>query len=81
MLIRVTMLAPVVLIISIVIRNRISGDGQSGQRPLIVPFFVLAYLGFATLNSMCVIPALATDLMGGLSRWALLISVAVVGMK
>lgn len=80
-LIRVTMLAPVVLIVSLVIRNRMSGDGQSGQKPPIIPFFVLAFLGFATLNSVGAIPALATDLMSGLSRWALLISVAAVGMK
>jgi len=80
-LIRVTMLAPVVLIVSLVIRNRVSGEEQSGQKPPIIPFFVLAFLGFATLNSIGGIPVLAADLMGGLSRWALLISVAAVGMK
>lgn len=80
-LIRVTMLAPVVLIVSLVIRNRISGDEQPGHKPPLVPFFVIAFLSFAALNSAGAIPAQASDLMGGLSRWALLISVAAVGMK
>ncbi|NGQ93144.1 YeiH family putative sulfate export transporter [Rhodobacter sp. HX-7-19] len=80
-LIRVTMLAPVVLIVSLVIRNRMSGNERPGKQPPIIPFFVLAFLGFATLNTMGAIPALATDLMSGMSRWALLISVAAVGMK
>lgn len=80
-LIRVTMLAPVVLIVSLVIRNRISDDGQSGRKPPIIPLFVLAFLGFATLNSLGGIPVIAAELMSGLSRWALLISVAAVGMK
>lgn len=80
-LIRVTMLAPVVLIVSLVIRSRMSGDGQAGQKPAIMPFFVLAFLGFATLNSLGVISPPVADLLSGLSRWALLVSVAAVGMK
>lgn len=80
-LIRVTMLAPVVLIVSLVIRSRISSDVQSGQKPPIIPVFVVAFLGFAALNSIGAIPVPVTDLMSGLSRWALLVSVAAVGMK
>ncbi|MEQ8730455.1 MAG: YeiH family protein [Marinovum algicola] len=80
-LIRVTMLAPVVLIVSLVIRSLATEAEKSGSRPPIIPMFVLAFLGFATLNSMGAIPAVTADLMAGLSRWALLISVAAVGMK
>lgn len=80
-LIRVTMLAPVVLIVSLVIRSQMSVDQQPGRKPPIIPAFVLAFLGFATLSSIGAIPAVVTDLMGTMSRWALLISVAAVGMK
>ena len=80
-LIRVTMLAPVVLIISLVVRNRMSGSEPAGKKPPIVPLFVLAFLAFALLNSFNILPKVAADFAGGLSRWALLISVAAVGMK
>ncbi len=80
-LIRVTMLAPVVLILSLVIRSRFSDQERAGPKPPIIPLFVVGFLGFAALNSLGAIPAAASDLMGSLSRWALLISVAAVGMK
>ena len=80
-LIRVTMLAPVVLIISLVVRNRMSQSEAVGKKPPLVPLFVLAFLTFALLNSLNFIPKVAADFAGGLSRWALLISVAAVGMK
>ncbi|MCL4676291.1 MAG: putative sulfate exporter family transporter, partial [Pararhodobacter sp.] len=80
-LIRVTMLAPVVLIISLAIRWQVADQTPSGKKPPIIPFFVLAFLGFAALNSLGGVPAAASDLMASLSRWALLVSVAAVGMK
>lgn len=80
-LIRVTMLAPVVLIISLVVRNRMSGSEPARKKPPIVPLFVLAFLAFALLNSFNILPKVAADFAGGLSRWSLLISVAAVGMK
>ncbi len=80
-LIRVAMLAPVVLIISLAVR-RYAADPQSpGKRPPILPFFVVCFLIFATLNSLQILPQPAIDAMSGLSRWALLVSIAAVGMK
>ncbi|MCL6283251.1 YeiH family protein [Ruegeria sp. 2012CJ41-6] len=80
-LIRVAMLAPVVLVISILVR-RYAEDGEAdGKRPPILPFFVVGFLIFATMNSLGLIPAAVVDLMSSLSRWALLISIAAVGMK
>jgi len=68
-LIRVTMLAPVVLIISLVVRNRMSELKVTGKKPPLVPLFVLAFLTFALFNSLNVIPKVAADFAGGLSRW------------
>lgn len=80
-LIRVTMLAPVVLVMSVAFRKYASEDSESGKRPPLVPFFVLMFLAFATVNSLGGMPEFAAETMSQLSRWALLISIAAVGMK
>ncbi|QYK40640.1 MAG: putative sulfate exporter family transporter [Paracoccaceae bacterium] len=77
-LIRVTALAPVVILAAVILRARGTG---AGTRPPLVPGFVLAFLALAALNSTGVVPASASDLAGALSRWALLTAIAAVGMK
>lgn len=81
-LIRVTLLAPVVLCFSLVIRARgLADTDSSGARPPLIPGFVTAFLALATINSLGLVPAWVSDLLGDLSRWALLIAIAAVGMK
>ncbi|GLQ36018.1 UPF0324 membrane protein RB0971 [Amylibacter marinus] len=80
-LIRVAMLAPVVLVISILVRRYAEDTDNMGKRPPILPMFVIGFLGFASLNSLGMIPAVVADGMASLSRWALLVSIAAVGMK
>ncbi|MCL3881490.1 YeiH family protein [Marivita sp. GX14005] len=80
-LIRVAMLAPVVLVISLVMRRYVEDTATDGKRPPLLPFFVIGFLFFAALNSFGLIPAVVSDAMSSLSRWALLISIAAVGMK
>jgi len=80
-LIRVAMLAPVVLVISILVRRHAAEGELDGKRPPILPMFVVGFLIFATLNSLGLIPQIIVDWMSSLSRWALLISIAAVGMK
>ncbi|WP_170763353.1 YeiH family protein [Ruegeria lacuscaerulensis] len=80
-LIRVAMLAPVVLVISALVRRHAEFGDEEGKRPPILPMFVVGFLIFATLNSLGLIPALVSEAMAGLSRWALLVSIAAVGMK
>ncbi|MDO5605326.1 MAG: putative sulfate exporter family transporter [Paracoccus sp. (in: a-proteobacteria)] len=82
-LIRVAMLAPVVLAFSIIIRTRglADRDTESGRRPPLLPGFVIGFLVLATLNSAGLIPEAVAAAAGGLSRWALLISIAAVGVK
>lgn len=79
-LIRVAMLAPVVLVISLCVRQ-FSDQQAEGKRPPILPMFVVGFLIFAALNSFGLIPQAAIELMSSTSRWALLISIAAVGMK
>ncbi|WP_323715884.1 YeiH family protein [Paracoccus aminovorans] len=80
-LIRVSMLAPVVLTISLVIRWRGLADVSGGKAPPLLPSFVVGFLILAALNSFGLIPAILVDWAGQLSRWALLISIAAVGIK
>lgn len=80
-LIRVTMLAPVVLVSAVVIRRMGAEQRASAKRPPLVPGFVLAFLGFAVLNSFSAIPEGVADVLSEASRWALLIAIAAVGIK
>lgn len=80
-LIRVSMLAPVVLLIALVVRAKGLEDNSEGARPPLVPSFVVAFLILATLNSVGLIPASVAQFCSDVSRWALLIAIAAVGMK
>jgi len=80
-LMRVTMLAPVVLVIALLLRNSAIEMAEGTKRPPLIPFFVLMFLLFAALNSFHLIPQIVVDTMNSVSRWALLISIAAVGMK
>lgn len=80
-LIRVSMLAPVVLCFSLVIRARGLADMEGGKRPPLLPGFVLGFLVLAALNSFGLIPAMLSEWAGVFSRWALLIAIAAVGIK
>ena len=80
-LIRVSMLAPVVLCFSLAIRQTGLADLSEGKPPPLLPGFVIGFLALATLNSIGLIPEIAADWAGALSRWALLIAIAAVGIK
>ncbi|MBD9527681.1 MULTISPECIES: YeiH family protein [Paracoccus] len=80
-LIRVSMLAPVVLVFSLAIRARGLADQVEGQRPPLLPGFVLGFLVLAAVNSAGLIPVWLADAAGALSRWALLVAIAAVGIK
>jgi uncharacterized integral membrane protein (TIGR00698 family) len=80
-LIRVSMLAPVVLAFSLVIRARGLADTRGGKAPPLLPGFVIGFLVLAALNSTGVIPASVAAFAGAVSRWALLIAIAAVGIK
>lgn len=80
-LIRVTMLAPVILCFSLALRASSDAGETGGTRPPLIPGFVWAFLGFAAVNSLGLVPVIAADFLGDVSRWALLTAIAAVGMK
>ncbi len=78
-LIRVSLLAPVVVLITLWWREK--GGDEEGKRPPIVPFFVIGFLILAAMNSLGLIPAMVAVVLGKVSGWALLCAIAAVGMK
>jgi uncharacterized integral membrane protein (TIGR00698 family) len=81
-LIRVTMLAPVVLVFALIIRAYADDDfAADGKRPPLMPFFVIMFLVLAAINSFGLIPTFVQGFLADLSKWALLVSIAAVGMK
>jgi len=79
-LVRVTLLAPVVLIVSLVLRN-IAPVAPDAPRPPLVPGFVIGFIVLAIISSTGLVPVLVSDLLVEASRWALLTGIAAVGMK
>ncbi|MFN4061556.1 MAG: YeiH family protein [Paracoccus hibiscisoli] len=77
-LIRVTLLAPVVLIAALVLRRT---SPATGPRPPLLPGFVLAFLVLAAANSAHLVPATVVEGASVLSRALLVAAVAAVGMK
>ncbi|MFN3503521.1 MAG: putative sulfate exporter family transporter, partial [Allorhizobium sp.] len=59
-------------------RRTVSGDVK---RPPLLPGFVVAFLSLAALNSLISIPPVVGDWAGIVSRWALLVAIAAVGVK
>lgn len=82
-LMRVAMLAPVIVVFSVAIRALADSAAPSpdSKRPPLLPFFVLAFLVLAAVNSFGLVPAAVQGWAGDLSRWALLVAIAAVGMK
>ncbi|MDO5643056.1 MAG: putative sulfate exporter family transporter [Paracoccus sp. (in: a-proteobacteria)] len=81
-LIRVSMLAPVVLIFSLSIRTAgLAEQIEGGKRPPLLPGFVIGFLALAAMNSFGLVPERLAHLAETLSRWALLVAIAAVGIK
>ena len=78
-LIRVSFLAPIVVLIALWWRQQ--ETPADGTRPPLIPGFVLGFLALAALNSFGMIPAAVGNFLAALSGWALLAAIAAVGMK
>lgn len=78
-LIRVTMLAPVVLLGALAVRHGGTAGGE--RRPPLMPGFVVGFLLLAVVNSLGLIPDLLREWTSVTSRWFLLTAIAAVGMK
>ncbi|TXB71334.1 putative sulfate exporter family transporter [Paracoccus aurantiacus] len=77
-LIRVSMLAPVVISMSLIYRRRGAGGAASGAR---LPGFVIGFAVLAAVNSLGLLPEIVKLTLQHLSGWALLIAIAAVGLR
>jgi uncharacterized integral membrane protein (TIGR00698 family) len=79
-LMRVAMLLPV--IICAVLISRTQGANQkSGKRPPLLPWFAVAFVVFAAINSTGWVPLAVQNFGNDLSRWSLVIAISALGMK
>ena len=77
-LLRVAMLLPVILVAGQITR---ASAAPGTARPPLLPWFVVAFIGFVLLNSLVELPSIALSAGNELSRWCLVTSIAAIGMK
>lgn len=80
-LFRVSLLAPVVLCISLFLLRFGHQYVSTGQKRPVVPGFILVFLCLAGLNTFHLIPEIIKDVLTSLSSLGLLIAITAVGMK
>ncbi len=80
-LMRVAMLLPVVLAITLGTAQRLDKTTRREHKVVLVPWFLMVYVLLAVLNGLHVVPALVSSILTEASRWLLVISVAALGMK
>lgn len=83
-LLRVAMLIPVVLILSLLMFRRMApGADAHGKRRSAPPFplFLAAFAGLVVVNSALPLPSLAVQSASSISSWCLVTAIAALGMK
>ncbi len=78
-LLRVTMLLPVVFSIAFVMSRGVKGGQKSSQAKL--PLFLVGFAVLVALNSLGLLPKVASDVANEVSRWSLVTAIAALGMK
>lgn len=78
-LLRVAMLLPVIVLTALLTRSRGGADG--GERPPLLPWFVLAFGMLVAINSTGWIPQALQVAGNDISRWCLVAAIAGIGMK
>ncbi len=78
-LLRVSLLAPVILVLSLALRGR---DGEGGDAPkALLPTFVIAFGLLVVARSLGLVPEAIQQPLIDLSRWCLVAAIAAIGMK
>ncbi len=78
-LMRVAMLLPVIVCATMIARSRVGALG--GKRPPMLPWFAVAFVMLAAVNSTGWIPSQVQSFGNDLSRWCLVIAISALGMK
>ncbi|MEM9733667.1 MAG: putative sulfate exporter family transporter [Pseudomonadota bacterium] len=81
-LLRVSMLAPFVMILTLILAMKGANEGmETGQRPSIVPWFVVMFASFVALSALSIFPQAVLDVLWNISSWLLLVAIVGVGLK
>ncbi|MET0657001.1 MAG: putative sulfate exporter family transporter [Steroidobacteraceae bacterium] len=82
-LMRVAMLLPVILCAALITRAQINHDGnhEQGERPPLLPWFAVAFILLAAVNSIGWIGPTLQSAGTDVSRWCLAIAMGAIGMK
>jgi uncharacterized integral membrane protein (TIGR00698 family) len=80
-LMRVAMLLPVVLIITLVTTRRTGVDAPPKDKVTLLPAFLVGFVVLAALNGFHLVPKPIGDSLTEVSKWLLVIAVAALGMK
>ncbi|ROZ79834.1 YeiH family protein [Ramlibacter sp. WS9] len=78
-LLRVAMLLPVIVITVLLTRSK--ANAEAGERPPLLPWFVIAFAALVAFNSLGWAPPALQRLGNDASRWCLVLSIAGIGMK
>ncbi|WP_105102901.1 YeiH family protein [Microbulbifer pacificus] len=78
-LMRIAMLLPVIVCAVMIARAR--GAKEGGERPPLLPLFVVMFVVLAAVNSTGWIPESTQQLGNDLSRWCLVFAISALGMK
>jgi uncharacterized integral membrane protein (TIGR00698 family) len=76
-LLRVAMLLPIVMAVSLAFGAR----NANGKKPPLLPLFMVAFAVLVGINSTGWVPPLLTTGLNDLSRWCLITAIAALGMK
>jgi uncharacterized integral membrane protein (TIGR00698 family) len=77
-LLRVAMLVPVILAISLAVRLR---HGRPAGNAALLPWFVVVFAALAAANSFGLAPDSLRSAASEVSRWCLIVAIAAIGMK
>ena len=80
-LLRVAMLLPVILVITLSYRKHHAAGPAGAPKPPLLPWFVVAFAAIVVVNSIGLIPTIAQQWLQTLSTWLLVISMSAIGMK
>jgi uncharacterized integral membrane protein (TIGR00698 family) len=86
-LLRVAMLLPVIIVLSIMLRRgqapsaEIGASTGTSKRPPLLPWFALAFGLLVVINSLVVIPKGVSGFFSEVSRFLLVTAIAAIGMK
>lgn len=77
-LMRVAMLLPVIVAITVMIRAK---GAEMGERPPVLPWFLAVFLALVAANSLFPVPVAVQDAGGTASRWCLVAAISALGIK